>query len=113
MNDNNKGRKAGRRTDEIIIERRYRLAKMVEFCATPKSSFQIMEHFNLGIQAVYRDLRELKAGNYLQKIEKPGVRNGQGVTFVHTGKLYEVDEYPDTRQQRKYNTGFTWLGVRF
>ena len=49
-----------------------RQEEILRFCETPKSRKQIVEHFNIGTQAVYGCVRKLKESGHLNKMNEPG-----------------------------------------
>lgn len=85
-----------------------RQEELLRFCTEPKSRKQIVEHFNIGTQAVYGCVRKLKESGHLNKMNEPGKPNGHGVTYQWTGKPYHVVKHSEPQ----YVKGVTVMGVR-
>jgi len=83
--------------------------QIIKLCNKPQRSAVLIKRLGITENSLMYHLRKLQDNNYLEKIENPLAKHGgQGTTYQHTGRRYEY-EPPSI----KYNTGFTWLGVRF
>ncbi len=72
---------------------------IVNFCATPRTSWEIANHARTTMSAIYRRLRLLQRLGLLEKlqVENPSGHN-HGVTFRATGKSIEDNWIPEYMQ---------------
>ena len=79
---------------------------LLSYLTSPQAATDTAVDLDMSLQVVLRYLRELGASGH---VEKTGWR--EDIKFKATGKL--LDDESAKIPTNKYNTGFTFLGVRF